>query len=280
MNNNQKKRLLIIGALLVLLGVSTYELGYKVLLVALVAVISAVILEIIATKVRKEKFDFTSYFITPLVFALIISLNVYDHIWMVALCVIFGVFFAKSLFGGQDKNLFNPAALGLVFALLSFPAYLLNTGTGNAMGEVFVYTALGLAVLLMALKAISPYTLISYLVVLVGIYGLFYLLNNNNQSITDILFKTNMVFVGIFMITEPTTSPKSPLGQIIYGLSFGLLVWLINTQSSNAEFAAVYVVLLANAISPLIDQSLNYFKDKKEITDNVDINEVNVWKTS
>lgn len=247
-------------------------------MVALVAVLSAVILEIIATKVRKEKFDFTSYFITPLVFALIISYNIYDHIWMVALSVMFGVFFAKSLFGGQGKNIFNPAALGLVFALLSFPAYLLNTGTGNAMGEVFVYTALGLAVLLTFLKAISPYTLISYLVVLVGIYGLFYLLNNNNQSITDILFNTNMVFVGIFMVTETTTSPKSPLGQIIYGIIFGLLVWLINTQSSNAEFAAVYVVLLANAISPLIDQALNYFKNKKEITDNVDITEVSLWK--
>jgi|SRR5690554_591308 len=276
MNNNQKKRLLIIGALLVLLAISTYELNYKVLLVALVAVLSAVILEIIAAKVRKEKFDFTSYFITPLVFSIIISYNIYDHIWMVTLSVIFGVFFAKSLFGGQDKNLFNPAALGLVFALLSFPAYLLNTGTGNAMGELFVYTALGLAVLLIIFKAISPYTIISYLIVLVGIYGLFYLLNNNNQSVTDILFKTNMVFVGVFMITETTTSPKSSLGQIIYGISVALLVWLINTQSSNAEFAAVYVVLLANAISPLIDQGLNYLKSNKQITDNADIKEVNV----
>lgn|GEM_PF-3565883 len=249
----ENKRLLIIGALVILLGISIYEKGINVLLIAAVAVASSLVVELLAAKARKEKYDFTSYFITPLVFSLIITTNVASHVWMVAVGVIFGLFFAKSLFGGQDKNIFNPEALGLIFVILSFPAYVLNQGTGNAMGEFFVYTTLGLALILMLLKAISPYTLISYLASLFLMYGLMHLINGSYLSINEMLFNTHIIFVGVFMVTEKSSGPKHNISQVIYGFALGLLVWLINNESSNAEFASVYAVILGNALAPLID---------------------------
>lgn len=265
MNLNQKRRLMIIGALLILLGVSFYQHGPNMLLIALVAVVTALSVELIASRITKNKFDFTSYFITPLVITLIVPYTVIGHLWMVALGVCFGLFFTKLLFGGQDKNVFNAEALGIIFLLLSFPPYFLNQKTGNATGEMFVYTALGLALLLMVFKAISPYTLLSFFVALLGMYGLFYLINTTNPNPINILFGTNMIFVGIFMGTEHSTGAKKPLGQMIHGFILGLLFWLINTQSSNREYAAIYAILLGNTLSPLIDQFLNAYVLKGEV---------------
>lgn len=49
MGINQKNRLMIIGALTVLLGVSIYENGLNVLWIALVAIISSLVVELLAT---------------------------------------------------------------------------------------------------------------------------------------------------------------------------------------------------------------------------------------
>lgn len=265
METNQKRRLMIIASLLILLGVSVYQHGPNMLLIAMVSVITSLVLELLATWLRKEKLDFTAYFITPLIVTLILPHTITSHLWMVALGLGFGLFFAKLLFGGQDKNVFNAEALGFLFLLLSFPIYILNQKTGNAMGEVFVYTTLGLALLLMIFKAISPYTLISYFIGLLGIYGLFYLINATNSNPIDIIFQTNFIFVGVFMVTEPSTGTKKNLGKIIYGFLLGLIVWLINTQSSNREFAAIYALMLGNTLSPLIDYLLASYFTKPEI---------------
>jgi len=67
------------------------------------------------------------------------------------------------------------------------------------------------------------------------------------------LFNTHIIFVGVFMVTEKSSGPKHNISQVIYGFALGLLVWLINNESSNAEFASVYAVILGNALAPLID---------------------------
>lgn len=269
----ENKRLIIIIALVILLGISIFEQGINVLLIAAVATAGSLFVELLATKIRKEKYDFSSYFITPLVFSLIITTSVKEHVWMVALGVMFGIFFAKSLFGGQDKNIFNPAALGLIFVILSFPAYVLNQGTGNAMGELFVYSTLGLALILILLKAVSAYTLISYLASLFLMYGVLNLINGAYLSINEMLFGTHIIFVGVFMATEKSSGPNHKISQVIYGFTLGFLVWLINNESSNAEFAAVYSIILANALAPLIDSFVNTYilklnkpEELKEVT--------------
>lgn len=260
MDINQKRRLMIIGALTILLGVSVYQHGSKMLFIAGIAISASLIVETLAAKIKKEAYDFTSYFITPLSMTLMLTHEVADHFWMIAVGVIFGVFFAKLLFGGQDRNVFNAEALGMIFILLSFPTYLLNKGTGNGMGDVFVYTTLIVAVFLMINGAMSPYQLITYLVVLVGLYGLGHLANGANATPRQILFGTNMVFIGTFLGTEKSTGAKDKLGQMIQGFLLAFLVWIINTQSSNQEFAAIYAIILINAISPLIDQfTAKYF---------------------
>lgn len=267
MNIDQKRRLYVIGALLILLGISTYQFGFKMLVIALVAVATSVAIEMLAKKLRKEKQDFTSYFTLPLVVTLLTTPNVYNdgHVWMIAVTVAFGLFFAKALFGGQDKNVFNAEALGIIFMILSFPAYVVNTKTGHATGDLFVFVALGLGVLLVLLKAISPYTIISYLATLIVMFGIFYLVDRNNPNPFTMLVSSNFVFVGIFMATEKSSGAKLPIGMLIYGFVLGLLTWLVYTESPNKEYAAVYTILLGNALVPLIDVLVDKISKKEEV---------------
>jgi electron transport complex protein RnfD len=59
--------------------------------------------------------------------------------------------------------------------------------------------------------------------------------------------------LGAFYIaTDLVTSPTSVRGQLVYGASCGLLIWLIRCFGSYPEGVA-FAVLIMNAASPLID---------------------------
>lgn len=61
-----------------------------------------------------------------------------------------------------------------------------------------------------------------------------------------------LVFAAFFIFTDMVTSPTSVPGKLIYGLLSGATVWTLRTYSSFPESIA-FVVLLMNAITPLID---------------------------
>ncbi len=61
-----------------------------------------------------------------------------------------------------------------------------------------------------------------------------------------------ILFGAVFCLTDPVTSPTSPLGKIIYGVFAGFITMLIRFMGSGAEGVA-YSILFANMITPLID---------------------------
>ena len=56
----------------------------------------------------------------------------------------------------------------------------------------------------------------------------------------------------VFMATDMVASPITPLGVVIYGFIIGLLVVVIRIWGGLPE-GVMYAILLANAISPHID---------------------------
>lgn len=78
------------------------------------------------------------------------------------------------------------------------------------------------------------------------------------HSVSTHLFSGGAMFAAFFILTDLVTSPTSVKGQIVYGLSCGLLVWLIRCFGSYPEGVA-FAVLIMNATSPLID---HYFRPK------------------
>ena len=60
-------------------------------------------------------------------------------------------------------------------------------------------------------------------------------------------------FGGMFMLTDPVTSPTSNYGKAMIGIVAGLVVLLIRTQTSLPE-GVVYGIAVANMVSPIIDK--------------------------
>ncbi len=54
--------------------------------------------------------------------------------WIAAIGIIFGIFFAKEVFGGFGKNVFNPALVARAFVYVCFPAPLTIQWSKSAIG--------------------------------------------------------------------------------------------------------------------------------------------------
>ncbi len=66
------------------------------------------------------------------------------------------------------------------------------------------------------------------------------------------LLSGGLMLGAFFIATDPVTSPTTPLGQILFGVGCGALVYVIRTWGGYPEGVAFAVVLM-NAATPLID---------------------------
>jgi RnfABCDGE-type electron transport complex D subunit len=81
------------------------------------------------------------------------------------------------------------------------------------------------------------------------------------------LLSGGLMLGAFFIITDPVTSPNTATGQFIFGLSCGLLTWIIRTWGGYPEGVA-FAVLLMNAATPIIDQYVKpriYGRDRKGV---------------
>jgi electron transport complex protein RnfD len=63
----------------------------------------------------------------------------------------------------------------------------------------------------------------------------------------------SVFFGGMFMLTDPVTSPTSNYGKAMIGIIAGFVVLIIRTQSALPE-GMVYGIAVANLVSPVIDK--------------------------
>ncbi len=112
-----KNMLILTTALVILLIAGLVRFGPYVLAIAVVALASSILVEWAFAKIRKKDLG-TSWMVTPLIFTMMLPVTA--PLWMVAVGSAFGTFFAKGLFGGHGKNIFNPAAVGIIFITVSF----------------------------------------------------------------------------------------------------------------------------------------------------------------
>ena len=114
---SMKNMLIMTGALVILLFVGMLRFGPYVFAIAAVALAASILVEWSFAKIRKKELG-TSWMVTPLIFTMMLPVTA--PLWMVAVGSAFGTFFAKGLFGGHGKNIFNPAAVGIIFVTVSF----------------------------------------------------------------------------------------------------------------------------------------------------------------
>ena len=115
----------VVIALLPAVAVSVLFYGWSELLVLGVSVASCVLLEYLITKYLLKKpctVGDWSAVITGVLLAL--NLPATTPWWVVLIGAVVAIGVAKMTFGGLGQNLFNPAIVGRVFLLISFPTYM------------------------------------------------------------------------------------------------------------------------------------------------------------
>jgi electron transport complex protein RnfD len=96
-----------------------YYFGYYALMIIALSIISAQITELIGLWFMNKPAEFDgSAMVTGLILALILPPSA--PLWAPVVGSAFAIVFFKLMFGGLGKNIFNPAAGGRVFLLLSF----------------------------------------------------------------------------------------------------------------------------------------------------------------
>lgn len=105
--------------------------GYRVLMVTLVCVGSAVLAEYLSRKVMKrhQTISDLSAVVTGLLLAF--NLPVSIPLWIAALGSIIAIVVVKQMFGGIGQNFVNPALAARIILLMSFPSAMANWATDS-----------------------------------------------------------------------------------------------------------------------------------------------------
>ena len=142
----------VVIALIPAVVVSVLFYGWSELLVLGVSVASCVLLEYLITKyLLKGACTIGDW--SAVITGVLLALNLPSTTpwWVVLIGAVVAIGVAKMTFGGLGQNLFNPAIVGRVFLLISFPTYMTDwtkpTGfIGNALADGYTgATPLGIA---------------------------------------------------------------------------------------------------------------------------------------
>ena len=129
---------------------------------------------------------------------------------------------------------------------------LISGSTGETCAVLIILGGIYLA----ARKMLNWRIPVSILLSAFVISGIFYLIDSQvYPSPFFMLFSGGLMLGAVFMATDMVASPITPLGVWVYGAIIGLLVIVIRIWGGLPE-GVMYAILLANAISPHIDNMI------------------------
>ncbi len=260
--------------------------GRNALWVVALSIISAVITEGILQFFTKRKVSILDG--SAVITGLLLAYNLPPEVpfWLPVVGTCFSIAIGKLIFGGLGQNIFNPALVGRVFLMASWPKYmttftksfdaitsatplmLLKEGKlsehisyldlflgkrGGCIGEVCILALILGAAFLLFKGYISwhiPFTYIATVGVFTYIFGPVGLFSGN--WLFHIL-SGGLILGAFFMATDYVTSPLTSKGQIIFGIGCGILTAVIRLWGGYPEGVS-YAILMMNAATPLIDR--------------------------
>ena len=253
--------------------------GINSLFVVLTSVIVCFLSESFYNLLALGKFKVydASFLVTGLILALTIPAKM--PLYIVGVSAFFAIFVVKMIFGGLGKNSFNPALLGRLVAgmmasNLSADLYQITmngevysslaSGGENLIFNLFTGKAVGgigttcIVVILIAYAFLVYMSVIDWKIPLFSAVAYFvtaYLLCGMENAILNIC-SGSFLFVSVFMMTDPNTSPDPFLGKIVYALMFGVLsavLWNMGKLGENTIFVSAVMV---NVLVPFMDKYL------------------------
>lgn len=136
-----------------------------------------------------------------------------------------------------------------------------NAGTAGAgcLGEVCAFALLlGLAWMLWR-KIITWHIPVSIIATVFVVSALLHAGSDVYADPFTVIFSGGLMLGAIFMATDYVTSPMNSRGQLVYGVSIGLLTVVIRNWGAYPEGMS-FAILIMNAFTPLIN---TYVKPKR-----------------
>ncbi len=275
----------VIIALIPALVASVWLFGPRALAVEVVCVASAMAAEYLSRLVMKRPHTVgdLSCIVTGLLLAF--NLPVTVPLWQAALGGAVAIAVAKQMFGGLGQNFVNPALVGRIVLMGSFPAEMNNwvrplswlSGTdavtsatplamlsengdasvnplnllvglrGGCLGEVCVLALLLGGLYLMIRGVIRPLIPVTYIAT---VFIFTWILGQN--PVVHIL-SGGLMLGAIFMATDYATCPINRTGKFVFAIGCGLLTVLIRVYGSLPEGVSFAIVIM-NILTPLIER--------------------------
>lgn len=270
--------------------------GLNVLFLGLATILTSLLFEIIFAYMRDKKID-EGWLYNPLVLLLLLPPSL--PIWIGMVGAAFAAVFGKLVFGGYPKYVFNPAIVGIVFLLISFPSFmstqwldpvtdvigtglpigvwgrgndvlatypLLNLFTGMApglIGEVSRGLIVVLGFYLIFSKSIDWKAPFMFLLSFLGLgYLGFYLGLEKFYDPFIAMIVGNIIFASVFLVSDKPTLPSKTSARFIYAFLLAAFTLLIRIYAAWPE-GVIFALLVMNAISPLLDSLVS----GKSVTD-------------
>lgn len=285
----------VIVALLPAVALALYCFGLGAAVVIATSIAGCVVVEYLISRYmlgEKPSIGNLSAVLTGLLLALNLPSNL--PIWTVLIGCVIAIGIGKMTFGGLGCNIFNPALVGRVFLLLSFPvqmttwplpmenrmAYLDATTGATTLGQLkmdqisgadvdILTHALGftggsmgemgaIALLIGFVYLLCTRTITWHIPVsILATVALFSLCIGVNPGVQ--LVTGGLMLGAIFMATDYVTSPMSHSGMILYGVMIGIITVVIRQWGAYPEGVS-FAILIMNGLTPLINR---YLKPRK-----------------
>ena len=229
----------VVIALLPAVIVSVLFYGWSALLVLSTSIASCLLVELFITRFLLKK-PSTIADCSALVTGILLALNLPTTTpwWIVFIGAVVAIGVAKMTFGGLGQNLFNPALVGRVFLLISFPTYMTDWTRpqgfiGGGLDALSGATPLGLAKEggIAAIESLDYMDMLFYniggsageLSAIALIAGFIYLLARRviRPYITLSILATVAVFSGIFWLINPAEYTDPVFNLLTGGLLLG-----------------------------------------------------------
>lgn len=285
----------VIVALLPAVALALYCFGIGAAIVIVTAIVGCVLTEYLISRFmmgEKPTLGNMSAVLTGFLLALNLPSNL--PIWTVLIGCVVAIGIGKMTFGGLGCNIFNPALVGRVFLLLSFPVqmttwplpmenrmnYLDATTGATTLGQLkmaqidgsevdLLTQALGftggsmgeigaIALLLGFIYLLCTRTITWHIpVAILATVAIFSACIGVNVGVQ--LLTGGLMLGAIFMATDYVTSPMSHAGMIIYGVMIGIITVVIRQWGAYPEGVS-FAILIMNGLTPLINR---YVKPRK-----------------
>ncbi len=278
-------------ALVPAMAASLYCFGYGALRIFGLCVCFAVVIDLVAEKLSPSRDLTSNWSSVSLALLLAFMLPINCPWWLVLIGCFIMVIVGKKFFGGVGAYPAQPAVLAVAVMQLSWPERMDYTAAlkgmdwsvnmieplrliktagaaasdqyswydlllghqvaGTANGMVLFIIIGGLFLLFM--REVQWQAPVGFLVGLVGSAGVLHLTAPETfASPMFYLLSGGTVFMGLFLITDHTSSPVNNLPLFLYGLLAGVLLIFIRGYSRHID-GIVFAVLLVNLCAPLLD---------------------------